>query len=102
MEGRSLAVPMRGGQNPQRPAFSMHFEENRSRGNPLTKGTIAVWEGNYKLIHYLAEKRSLLFDLSKDPGEIADLMNKEPAIGRHLNELIQDNLEKANEKIRKE
>lgn len=102
MEGRSLLPLMRGGKNPQRPSFSMYFEENRSRGNQLTKGTIAVREGNYKLIHYLEEKKSLLFNLLEDPGEIDNLINKEPEIGKHLNELIEDNLNKANEKILKE
>jgi len=102
MEGRSLVPLMRGNKNPQRPAFSMYFEENKSRGNQLTKGTIAVREGNYKLIHYLEEKKSLLFNLLEDPGELENLIDKEPEIARHLNELIEDNLNKANKKILKE
>lgn len=102
MEGRSLAALVRGGGNHQRPIFSMNLEENRSRGNRITKGTIAVWENNYKLIYYLAEKKSLLFNLADDPQELDNLINKEPAIGKHLNALIEENLNKANKKILKE
>ncbi len=100
MEGRSLVTPMRGGKNPQRPVFSMNLEKSRSRGNLITKGTIAVWEGNYKLIHYLQKKESLLFNIKKDPGEIENLIDREPEVGHHLLGLIKTNLESANERIR--
>ena len=102
MEGRSLIPLMEGKDLPPIPAFSMFFRLNRSRGYPLTKGTIAVWEGDYKLIHYLKEDRSLLFNLKKDSGELNNLIDTEPKRGRHLLELIKINLEKANESIRKD
>ncbi len=56
MEGRSLMPLMRGRKIPQRPAFSMNFEENRSRGHQISRGSVAVWEGDYKLMHYLKRK----------------------------------------------
>ena len=102
MEGRSLVPLMRGKRLLSRPAFSMNFEKNPSRGHQITKGTIAVWEGDYKLIHYLEEKKSLLFNLKKDPRELNNLFDKEPEIGKHLLSLIQDNLKKANERIGRE
>ncbi|HDH53762.1 MAG TPA: DUF4976 domain-containing protein, partial [Nitrospirae bacterium] len=80
---------------------SMNFQRNRSQRHPITKGTVAVWEGDYKLIHYLENKESLLFNLKKDPGELNNLFEKEPETGQPLLKLIQDNLEKANEKIRR-
>ncbi len=99
MEGRSLVPLMRGKSLPSRPVFSMFFEKNRSRGHRITKGTIAVWEGDYKLIHYLEEDKSLLFNLREDPGELNDLFDKEPETGRRLLAVIRDNLAKANERI---
>jgi arylsulfatase A-like enzyme len=102
MEGRSLVPLMRGKRLLSRPAFSMNFEKNPSRGHQITKGTIAVWEGDYKLIHYLQEKKSLLFNLKKDPRELNNLFDREPEIGKHLLTLIQDNLKKANERISRE
>jgi arylsulfatase A-like enzyme len=99
MEGRSLVPLMRGKRLPSRSAFSMNFKKNHSRGHQITKGTIAVWKGDYKLIHYLEEKKSLLFNLKEDPDELKNLFNKEPEVGQRLLTLIQDNLKKANERI---
>ncbi len=99
MEGRSLVPLMKGEMLSPRPAFSMNFEKNPSRGHQITKGTIAVWEGDYKLIHYLEEKKSLLFNLKQDPDELNNLFDREAEVGQRLLALIQDNLKKANEKI---
>ncbi len=100
MEGRSLAPLMRGEAIPARPAFSMSLESNFSRGQEITKGTIAVREGSYKLIHYLDTNKSLLFNLNPDPGELNNLIYKEPEKGQHLLSLIRENLEKANRNLR--
>ena len=100
MEGRSLAPAMRGEELPGRPAFSMNFQENRSLGHEISRGSVAVWDGDYKLIHYLEPNESLLFNLRKDSGELNDLFESEPDTGQRLLGLIRDNLQKANEKIR--
>ncbi len=100
MEGRSLVPAMRGEELPVRPAFSMNFEENRSLGHEISRGSVAVWDGDYKLIHYLEPNESLLFNLRKDPAELNDLFESEPDTGQRLLDLIRDNLQKANEKIR--
>jgi arylsulfatase A-like enzyme len=99
MEGRSLVPLIQGGNLPSRPAFSMNFEENRSRGHQIETGSIAVWNSDYKLIYYIQREESLLFNLKEDPEEQDNLINKQPEVGKHLLELIQDNLKKANEKI---
>ncbi|NOZ69115.1 MAG: sulfatase, partial [Deferribacteres bacterium] len=100
MEGRSLVPLMRGEKIPPRPAFSMNLETNRSRGaHPITSGTIAVWEGDYKLIYYLNKKKALLFNLREDRGELDNLFDREPETGRRLLALITQNLARANEKI---
>ncbi len=99
MEGRSLMPLMRGRKIPQRPAFSMNFEENRSRGHQISRGSVAVWEGDYKLIHYLKRNESLLFNLKKDPHELYNLIDKESKVGERLRSIIYKSIEKANEKI---
>jgi arylsulfatase A-like enzyme len=99
MEGRSLVPLLRGGNLPLRPTFSMNFEGNRSRGHQITNGSIAVWEGDYKLIHYLEKGESVLFNIRHDPGELYNVINTEYDIGRRLLGLIQHNLKKANERI---
>ncbi len=74
-----------------------------SRGQQITVGSIAVWDGDYKLIHYLYTKKkstSELFNLMNDPDELNDLFDKKPEVGKNLLSLIEENLRKANERIR--
>lgn len=99
MEGRSLLPLMRGGELSSRPAFSMNFEKNPSLWHKITRGTVAVWEDDYKLIHSLADNRTLLFNLKQDPEEQNELFEKEPETGQRLLTLIQKNLKESNERI---
>lgn len=99
MEGRSLIPLLRGEMRAPKPVFSMDFQHNASRGQKIIKGTIAVWKDRYKLIHYLNEERSLLFDLKKDPDELSNLFDKESNVGQHLLTLIKEHLKEANEKV---
>jgi arylsulfatase A-like enzyme len=99
MEGRSLMPMLRGAEMKPAPVFSMNLESNEGRGVPITKGTVAVWEGKHKLIHYLDKNISLLFNLENDPDELNNLYGSESGVARHLLGLIRENLKKANEKI---
>ncbi len=99
MEGRSLVPLMRGGTLPPRPAFSMALEGQPSRGHRIVKGRFAVWEGDYKLIHYLQKNISLLFNLKEDPGELNNIFDREPEVGKRLLKLLMKNLREANERI---
>jgi len=94
MEGRSLLPLIQGERLPPKRAFSMNFEENPSYGRQIKKGSIAVWEGDYKLIHYLERNRSLLFDLSHDPDELNDISDERPEISQRLIALIQEGLQR--------
>ncbi|GBD97314.1 MAG TPA: DUF4976 domain-containing protein [Nitrospirae bacterium] len=99
MEGRSLVPLLRGKKIPSRPVFSMNFQKNRSLSHPITRGTIAVHDGDYKLIHYLEKEETLLFNLKEDPDELNNLFDREPETGQRLLNLLQENLKKANDKI---
>jgi len=99
IEGRSLLPLLRGGNLLSKSAFAMVLVDNPSRGHEIKKGTIAIWEGDYKLIHYLEEKKSLFFNLKQDPDELYNLFDKKPEMGQHLLSLIQENLKIANERI---
>ncbi len=99
MEGRSLVPLMLGQRLPPKPAFSMALQKNPSRGERITRGTLAVWDGDYKLIHYLEDGKSLLFNLRDDPGERDNLFDKEPETGRRLLALLKAALEKADDGI---
>jgi arylsulfatase A-like enzyme len=99
MEGRSLVPAMHGEKLEVKPAFSMNFEKNSSF-DLISKGVISVWKGDHKLIHYLEEDKSLLFNLKQDPEEINNLIDREPEIAHHLLDLIETNLDMANERIK--
>jgi arylsulfatase A-like enzyme len=101
MEGRSLIPLIRGENVPPKAAFSMNLESSRSVGHEITKGVVAVWKNDFKLIHYLEDGRSELYDLKDDPDERKNIFKERPGVGEELLGLILDNLEQANEKIRK-
>ncbi|MEW6601054.1 MAG: sulfatase [Nitrospirota bacterium] len=98
VEGRSLLPYMRGDKPAPTPVFSMDLIEVPVE-EKIETGTVAVWEGNYKLIHYLKKNESVLFNLKEDPGELNDIYSEEEKIGRHLLGLIQDNLVKVNNRF---
>ena len=79
----------------------MMLERNRSLGN-ITKGVIAIWDGDYKLIHNFEDQTSLLFNMSEDPHEEYNLFDKETETGRHLLTMIQNKIREANERLNKE
>lgn len=97
MEGRSLLPLLEGGSLESRPVYSMQLIQNPVRDNhPITKGTIAVRDGDYKLIYYLDDDRSLLFNIRSDPGETLDLYKEDPETAQRLKKLIDDNLSRVN------
>jgi arylsulfatase A-like enzyme len=100
MEGRSLAPLLDGKDIPSKALISVNLFRNIPR-DPITNGTIAVWEGDYKLIHYLNNK-SLLFNLKEDPDELTNLFDKETGTAQRLLALVKDRLKEANEKIIRE
>ncbi len=99
MEGRSFVKLFKGHSIVEMPIFSMNLARSMSRGNPITEGIIAVWEGDYKLIHYLEEKKSLLFNIKKDPDELNNLFDKEAEVRQRLLKYVLDHLRDANERI---
>lgn len=106
MEGRSVLPLLRDRKLPAKTPIAAFLYFNVP-SKPITEGSIALWEGDYKLVNYLhnkgkaltAIKGPLLFNLKKDPGEMHDLFNEEPLIGQRLLKLTQDKLKQANERI---
>jgi arylsulfatase A-like enzyme len=99
IEGRSLVPIMRGKRLSPKRAFSVTFQGN-SIWDIINKGSIAVWEGDYKLIHILEKNKSFLYNIKEDPDELKNIFYIEKEIGQHLLNVIHKNLERANEKIR--
>lgn len=100
MEGRSLVPLMRGNKTPEQPVFSVNLRSNPN-GEMISRGTFAVYEGDYKFIYDLGRKTSLLFNIKNDPDEQNDLIEKEPAVGKRLIKLIVNKVNKANQEFNK-
>jgi arylsulfatase A-like enzyme len=95
IEGRSLAPVIQGGNLLNQPVFSMQFSNTPVTGNRSTdRGTIAVWEGDYKLVYYIEDNKKILYDLSSDPDEKLDLSNERPEIAGNMLKLILKRLNK--------
>jgi len=101
MEGRSLVPFFELNQGISHPVYSMQLDKNRSIGEPITKATIAVWEGDYKLIYYTKDSKTMLFNLRSDSKENHDISDENPKIVQRLLNLIRDDLSLANKKILK-
>jgi len=85
MEGRSLMPLIRGEDIPPKTVFSMVLEKNPVNA-PITEGTIAIWNGNYKLVYYLYNDKKVLYNLTTDPDEMANL--DRPEVVRRLFNII--------------
>jgi arylsulfatase A-like enzyme len=96
MDGESLLTALKGGTSSAGPKFSMWFEMNRSMNHPITTGTVAVFEGDYKLIHYIKDGRSELYNLRLDPKEEKDLIEMETHVAERLESIILERIRDIN------
>ncbi len=78
----------------ERPVFAVEAKEN-AKNAPLTTATLAVRQGDYKLIHYLGypgfDDRVELYDLRSDPEELHDLSTRKPALVKDLLHVLAQN-----------
>ncbi|GAB4527255.1 MAG: choline-sulfatase [Anaerolineales bacterium] len=93
MEGQVLpgAAAQSASYDASRPVFALDAKEN-AKGAPLTVATLAVRQGEYKLIHYFGyaglDERVELYDLKNDPEELRDLSALKPALVSDLLQVI--------------
>jgi arylsulfatase A-like enzyme len=100
MEGRSLLPLLEGKTLPPKRAFSMALGNNPSMGHEIKRGTIAIWQDDYKLIHSLDRNKTLLFNIRKDPYEINNLFDASPDLGNSLLTILTNELDAANNRIK--
>ena len=73
-----------------------------SRFRPISGGVYVIVDGPYKLIHYLAEKRTELFNLIVDPGELHDLEATNPEMVERLLRKLKKRIELAEDRRNQE
>ncbi len=96
MEGESVLPAIRGDTLLSRPKFSMWLEKNRALNHPIINGTVAVIEGDFKLIYYIKEDRSELYNIRHDPGEENELKDEEPLVAQRLKSIILNRIRQIN------
>lgn len=67
-DGESLLPFIRDGGRTARPKFSVSLERSSSFAAPA-RGTVAVIDGDHKLVHYLGSGCEEFYDLAQDPHE---------------------------------
>ncbi len=87
VDGESLMPMMRDGVQSTKTKYAASVYRS-PRFQPLTDGTVAVIQGQYKLVRYLASGCEELYDLGKDADERANLVAKEPEVAARLRETI--------------
>lgn len=97
-EGDSLRSVLEGKSLGDRYIFSMNLEPNRIF-DPITKGTVAVMDNEYKFVRYLDSNREQLYRYRTDSGEERDLVQSEPEVAARMRKVLLDKLEEVNRKF---
>lgn len=75
--------------DPKRPVFTVEGKSNAKMA-PLTKATLSMVKGDYKLIHYLGYEgmgeKLELYNLAEDPQELNNLSHKDTETARKMQE----------------
>ncbi len=99
-EGQVLP-PFGGDDAPDRTIFAMEAKENPKLG-PLSKATVALLRGNYKLVHYFGYKEHPdayeLYDLLTDPEELDDLYPTHNKLASNLTAQLSAKLAEVNQR----
>jgi arylsulfatase A-like enzyme len=86
----------------ERPIYAVEAKSNPKQA-PLTRATISLVMGDYKLIHYAGHRRLSipyeLYDLAADPEERNDLFTQRPSLANDLQHLLQQKLTQVNASI---
>jgi arylsulfatase A-like enzyme len=94
-EGTSLVPELHGQPLSQRLIFSMNLELN-SIYEPISRGTAAVIDEDFKYIERLETHQASLYRYRTDPIEAHNLVESEPAIASRMSELLANKLREVN------
>lgn len=94
-EGDSLRPLFEGKSLGDRYIFSMNLEPNRIF-DPITKGTVAVMDSEYKFVRYLDSGREQLYRYRTDNNEEHDLIQSEPEVAARMRKVLFDKIEEVN------
>lgn len=96
-DGSSLKPVLENKSMPARFVFTMNLETNRIF-NPITKGTVAVMDDDFKFVRYLNSGKELLFRYKTDPGELQNLVAVEPQVAQRMRGVLMNDIQEINRK----
>jgi arylsulfatase A-like enzyme len=96
IDGTSLVPALKGGALPHRYIFTMNLEHNRVF-DPITKGTVAVMDDEFKYVSYLDLHQEALYRYKSDPQEEHELSGVEPEVTQRLRKVLLDKLKGVNQ-----
>lgn len=97
-DGVSLKPLLRGNLLSKRYIFSMNLEPNRVF-DPITKGTIAVMDDEFKYVDYLQFHRESLYRYRSDTIEEHDLISSEPEVAGRMRKVLMEKLNAVNGQV---
>jgi arylsulfatase A-like enzyme len=97
-EGTSLKPSLEGKQVVPRSIFSMNLETS-STFEPITRGTLAVIDNDFKYIDRLRSQEVSLYRYRTDPLEQQNLVESEPAVAARMKALLADQLKEVNDRV---
>jgi len=95
-DGTSLRPALEGKTLAPRPVFSMVLEADSSF-SPITRGTLAIVDDNFKYVIHLDTQEQELYRYKTDPSEENNLVGSEPDVAKRMHDLLIARLKKANE-----
>lgn len=99
----TLLPSLGGTEDMERSLFTVEAKGNIAYA-PLTRTTVAMIKGNYKMIYYTgyeAKPSFELYDLAEDYEELNDIFPGQPSFARALKDELLEKLDSANAKYRK-
>jgi arylsulfatase A-like enzyme len=94
-EGTSLTPAFEGKPLPQRLIFSMNLEGN-STFEPISHGTVAVLDNDFKYISRLETQEVSLYRYKTDPLEEQNLIEAEPVVAERMRDFLTSKLQEIN------
>jgi arylsulfatase A-like enzyme len=97
-DGVSLKPVLQGKALPERYVFSMNFEPNRIF-DPITKGTVAVMDEEFKYVNYLDRHQEALYRYKSDQFEDHNLIDSEPEVATRMRDALSEKLKEVNRQL---
>jgi arylsulfatase A-like enzyme len=94
-EGASLKPLLEGKPLPERYIYSMNLEPNRVF-DPITKGTVAVLDSDFKYVNYLDRHQEALYRYKSDRLEDHNLLDSEPEVAARMRGVLSEKLKDVN------